>query len=185
MHSVLHPTLVVFASDKGPGDAERASIMSQAGSYFARKGARIVCLAEHADVAVPLITSARSAGGDVLIIADETVVLPPALVGVPMETIADPFARTARLVALADAFIGLPGSLASASSLFATWTKSGGGSSGKPVVLLNRNRAFEVVRGYAADVLSHSLRDHEKVVQFSDNVEDMWNRVSRMIGAVH
>ena len=41
------PTIAVFASDKGPGDAERASIMSQAGTYFARKGARVVCLVKH------------------------------------------------------------------------------------------------------------------------------------------
>jgi predicted Rossmann-fold nucleotide-binding protein len=182
MQLVHRPTLVVFASDKGPGDAERASIMSQAGSYFARKGARIVCLAEHSVVAVPLITSARAAGGEVLVIADETITLPPALAGVPMETVADPAQRTARIGTLADAFIGLPGSLASASSLFTTWTAAGGGSSGKPVVLLNRNRAFEVMRGYAADVLSHSMRDHEKIMQFTDNIEDMWTRVTRMLG---
>ena len=35
-----HPVLGVFASDHGPGDAERASIMSQVGSFLARKGAR-------------------------------------------------------------------------------------------------------------------------------------------------
>jgi predicted Rossmann-fold nucleotide-binding protein len=180
-----HPTLVIFASDKGPGDAERSSIMSQAGSYFARKGARIVCLAEKGVIAVPLVTSARAAGGDVLIVADETIVLPPALSGVAMEVIADPAERIARIAALADAFIGLPGSLASASSLFTTWTKAGGKAGGKPLVLLNRNRAFEVLRGYAADVLSHSVRDHEKAMQFTDNIEDMWNRVSRMLGVPH
>ena len=41
-----HPVLGVFASDHGPGDAERATIMSQAGSFLARKGAQLACLAE-------------------------------------------------------------------------------------------------------------------------------------------
>ena len=50
------PTLAVFASQQGPGDPERSSIMSQAGTYFARKGARIVCLIDALTVPVPLIT---------------------------------------------------------------------------------------------------------------------------------
>ena len=53
------PLIAVFASDRGPGDAERASLMSQAGSYFARRGARIVCLAEDDVIPVPLITAIR------------------------------------------------------------------------------------------------------------------------------
>ena len=58
--ATLKPTLAVFASDQGPGDPERASIMSQAGALLARRGARIVCLVEGACVPVPLITAARS-----------------------------------------------------------------------------------------------------------------------------
>jgi hypothetical protein len=44
--NVASPALAVFASDKGPGDAERSSIMSQAGTLLARHGARIICLAD-------------------------------------------------------------------------------------------------------------------------------------------
>ena len=62
--TATRPTIAIFASDKGPGDAERASIMSQAGTYFARRGARIVCLAEGRSVAIPLITSARAEAAD-------------------------------------------------------------------------------------------------------------------------
>jgi len=177
------PTLAVFASDIGPGDAERASIMSQVGTHFARKGARIVCLAEGKTIAIPLITSARAVGGEIIIIADDKFSLPRALSGVPIEKIADPAERMARVGALADAFIGLPGSLASISSLYLIWTKAGGGASGKPVVLYNRNNAFEVLRGYAADVLSHSIRHHDRIVQFADSVEDLWNRVNRLVEA--
>jgi predicted Rossmann-fold nucleotide-binding protein len=176
------PTLAVFASDKGPGDAERASIMSQAGTYFARKGARIVCLAEGRSTAIPLITSARAAGGEIIVIADQSFGLPRALAGVPLEQIADVEGRLARVAALADAFIGLPGSLASISSLYLTWLKAGGGAGGKPVVLYNRNNAFEVLRGYSADILSHSIRHHERLMQFADSIEDLWSRVSRLTG---
>ena len=101
----------------------------------------------------------------------------------PIEKIADPAERMARVAALADAFIGLPGSLASISSLYLIWTKAGGGGSGKPVVLYNRNNAFEVLRGYAADVLSHSIRHHDRIVQFADSVEDLWNRANRLVEA--
>jgi len=181
MMNVTTPVLAVFASDKGPGDPERSSIMSQAGTYLAKRGARIVCLAENGVVPVPLITAARAAGGEVLIIADATVMLPPALAGVPMEVVADRAERMARIGQLADAYVALPGSLASVSGLFGAW--SAGKALGKqaPVVMLNRHRAYEAVRGYAADVLSHSLAGHERAVQFSDSIEDMWSRVSRLV----
>lgn len=172
------PTLAVFASDLGPGDPERSSIMSQAGSLLARRGARIVCLAEQEAIAVPLITSARAAGGEVLIIADDELKVPAALADVPIERIGERELRLARVAALATVFVGLPGSLASASGLYSSWVKAGGGAGGKPVVLLNRNRAFEVMRGMAADVLSHSLRRHDRYVVFTDSIEDLWNKVS-------
>lgn len=172
------PTLAVFASDHGPGDPERASIMSQAGSILARRGARIVCLAEREAIAVPLITSARAAGGEVLIIADDELKIPAALAEVPIERISERESRLARIAALATVFVGLPGSLASASSLYSAWVRAGGGAGGKPVVLLNRNRAFEVMRGMAADVLSHSVKRHDRFVVFTDSIEDLWNKVS-------
>ncbi len=175
------PTVAVFASDKGPGDAERASIMSQTGSYIARKGARIVCLAEKEDLAVPLVTSARAAGGEVIVVGDEDFVMPAALAGVPLERLADPDSRLARVSELSQVFIGLPGSLASASQLFSTWVKSGSGAGGHGVVLYNRNRAFEAMRGMATDVLSHAIRRHDRFVQFTDSVEDLWTKVLWLI----
>ncbi len=177
------PTVAVFASDKGPGDAERASIMSQAGTFFARKGARIVCLADGNSVAIPLVTSARAAGGEILIVADQKFALPRALSGVPLEQLADADVRLARVDELADAFIGLPGSLASISNLYLSWLKGGGGAGGKPVVFYNRNNAFEVLRGYSADVLSHSIPHHERYVQFADSIEDLWARTNRLVDA--
>lgn len=179
MASSSGPTLAVFASDRGPGDAERASIMSQVGTYFARKGARIVCLAEGKSVAIPLITSARANGGDVIVISDQQFTLPRALSAIPLEQLPEADARLARLATLADVFVGLPGSLASISNLYLSTLKVAAPIQ-KPVVLYNRNNAFEVVRGFAADVLSHSVRHHERLIQFADSVEDLWNRANRL-----
>jgi len=180
--AVSSPMLAVFASDKGPGDAERASIMTQAGMYFARHGARLVCIAEKGVIPVPLVTAARAAGGSVQIVADESIVLPRALADVPMEVVADPAERMQRVAALADALVALPGSLASASALFGAWSASKALGKAVPVVMLNRHRAFEVMRGYAADVLSPGLPGHERSVQFADTIEDLWSRVSRLVG---
>ena len=49
------------------------------------------------------------------------------------------------------------------------------------MVLFNRNRAFEAMRGMATDVLSHGIRRHDRFVQFADSVEDMWNKVLWLI----
>jgi hypothetical protein len=173
-----HPALAVFASDKGPGDAERAPIMTQAGTILARHGARLICLADETLDAIPLITSARAAGGEVLIVADADFVAPPALSDVPVERIDDPEARIRRVGELAQVFVGLPGSLASAAALYRTWVRAGAGASNKPVVLLNHHRAFEAMRGMATDVLSHSTSHADRVVVFTDNVDDLWNKVS-------
>ena len=175
-----HPTLSIFASDRGPGDAERSSIMSQAGSYLARKGARIACLAEADLLPVPLITAARSAGGEVVVVTDATFVAPPALAGLPLERFDGPEARLARMAAICDIMVGLPGSLVSGASLYRSWTKA----QDKPVVLLNRNRAFESMRGFAADIFSHSIKKHDRRIQFADSVEDMWNKISWLMNEV-
>lgn len=175
------PTIAIFASDKGPGDPERASIMSQTGTYFAKRGARIICLAENGIIPVPLITAARSSGGQVQIIADTSIVLPPALAGVTMEVFAIREERLARLAQLAQAYVALPGSLASASALFGTWAAARLQGRTPPVVMLNRHRAYEVIRGYAADVLSPGLAGYERAVQFADTIEDLWARLSRLV----
>jgi predicted Rossmann-fold nucleotide-binding protein len=174
------PTLSIFASDRGPGDAERSSIMSQAGSYLARKGARIACLAEADLLAVPLVTAARSAGGEVVVVADAAFVAPPALAGLPLERFDGPEARLARMAAICDIMVGLPGSLLSGASLYRSWTKA----QEKPVVLLNRNRAYESMRGFAADIFSHSIKKHDRRIQFADSVEDMWNKISWLMNEV-
>lgn len=171
-------TLAVFASDHGPGDPERSSLMSYTGNMLARRRARLVSVAHDGYVAVPMITGARMAGGDVLVIADEATPMPEALSEVPVERFADPEERLRRVAGLADLFVGLPGSLASAADLYGAWTRTEGGAGRKPVVLLNRHRAFEVMRGLAADVLSHSVPRHDRMLVFTDSNEDLWNKIA-------
>lgn len=168
------PTVAVFASDKGPGDAERASLMIEAGRLFARRGARLICLAEKGVIPVPLITAARTVGGQVEILADASIVLPPALEGVPITIVGEAGERAARLAAMADVFVALPGSLASVSALFGAWNAG----QHRPVVLLNRHRAFEAVKGFAADVLYHAVPGYDRNIQFADTVEDLWAKVT-------
>lgn len=174
------PVLAIFASDKGPGDPERASIMSQAGTYFAKRGATLLVLAENGVIPVPLITAARTAGGLVDIVGDNSIVLPLALRDVALEVIQGREDRLARLAAKASAFVALPGSLASATALFGAWTSAQTLGRRVPCVMLNRHRAFEVLRGYAADVLSPGLPGYDKAIQFADSIEDLWNRANRM-----
>ncbi len=176
-------TVAVFASDRGPGDAERATLMTQTGNYFARRGARLLTLAEGGVMPVTLITAARTAGGAVEVVADASSHLPPVLTDVPIHVAADSAERQALIATRAQALVGLPGSLASAAALFATWSAARQQGRVLPVILLNRHRAFEVVRGFSADVLSHSLRGHERALQFAETVEDLWNRTQRLVEA--
>lgn len=176
-----NPTIAIFASDRGHGDAERASIMGQAGSFFARKGAGLICLVQHGTVSVPVVTSARAAGGSVTIVCDDDFQPPPALGGVPLERVGGDTERLARIAELSDAFVGLPGSLASVSHLFSTWAEMSVHGLGKPVILYNRNKAYEVVRGFAVDVLAHGRRDTDRHLQFAESLDDLWNRLTRML----
>ena len=175
------PMLALFASNAGPGDAQRSSIMSQVGTLLAKRGARIVCLAEPKLETLPLITSARAAGGEVTIIAGDDFVAPSALSGVPLERLPGPEARLFRIATLADGFVGLPGSLASSATLYRAWVKAGPGT--KPMILLNRNRAFEVIRGFMGDIVSHSVRHSERKVAISETVDDLWNKIAAALHA--
>jgi predicted Rossmann-fold nucleotide-binding protein len=177
----VHPILGVFASDHGPGDAERASIMSQVGAFLARRGARIVCLGDEGNVPVPLVTSARTAGGEVTLISPGDYSEPLAFEGVTVEHIADREARLKRLAVLSQVYVALPGSLASATSLYLTWVRGGGGPGKKPVVFYDHRDAFKVVRGYAADVISNSVKGYDRYVQFATNVDDLWNKISWLV----
>lgn len=174
------PVVAVFASDRGPGDPERASLMSQAGAHFARRGARIVCMPDAGGLSIPVITGARSAGGDAMIVASSDFAVPSALSGVRIERFATEEERLRHLVGTTQVLVGLPGSLASAAALFAAWAKAREIGMRRPVVLVNRNRAFEAMRGFFVDVIAHDVKHADKLVQFTDSIEDAWTRISRL-----
>lgn len=169
--------IAVFASDKGPGDAERATLMSQAGTFLARKGAQIICPVGHENACTPLLKSAQKGGADILVVGTQNLELPAALSTLPVRT-CENLSEADKLVhQLAHAFLVLPGSLASATRLFQSWIVE---EKGRPTVFFNRNRAFEVMRGLGVDVLSHSVPHWERRMQFADNMDDAWARLSKM-----
>ncbi len=178
MVAIKQPVLAIFASDVGPGDAERSSLMSQTGALLAKKGAKLICLAQDNEMPLPAITSARAAGGEVELIADLDYVLPKALGDIAVQRLDDRQSRLNRLGEMADCFIGLPGSLASASNLYFAIA---GLKTGKPIVLLNYNNAFEIVRGISVDVFAHSFPMAHKSVQFAETVEDIWAKTTRLL----
>ncbi len=179
MASIKKPTLVVFASDQGPGDAARTSIMSQAGSVLAKNGAKLVCLAENDIVPLSFLTSARAAGGEVELICDAEYALPTSLEDISVCVIAEREARFAALAEMADCFIGLPGSLASVTAHYLTIARLGAKT---PMVFLNQNNAYEIVRGFSADVFVHTFQEAHRKVQFVEHVEEIWPRVEKLLG---
>ncbi len=172
-------SLVIFASDRGPGDAERTAIMSQAGNLLARNGARIVCLAEDGVFPLALLTTAHLAGADIELVCDRETELPPVLGDIEKTIIENGKARYETLAEKADCLVGLPGSLASVSSLFLTIAEL---ETVRPMVFLNRNRAYEIIRGFSSDVFFHSFQKAHRNVQFVETVEEIWPRVQRLIG---
>lgn len=171
-------TLAVFASEKGPGNAARASVMSQAGTFLAKKGVRILCPAGAGGVNVPFVKSARAAGGEVLVVASEDFVTTAGLNDVPIKRFEGPVQVQTYLQQVADAYLGLPGSLNSVTSFFSTWESD---PDQTPIALLNHDQAYEIVRGFAVDILVHSKQNWERRMQISDNMDDLWHRLTKML----
>ena len=175
------PILAVFADATAPGDADFPDVLAATGALLGEAGARIVCLSTNGAYCLPLVDAACTAGAEVTILSDGVLEPGGLAVGTHVEVIAEEDARLQHLSETVDAFVGLPAGIATMGALFNVWVLAGGGSSGKPVALLNRNRAFEVLRGYAMDVVSHSLTNSDRLVLFADTVEDLWARLDRAL----
>ncbi|MCF6325789.1 MAG: hypothetical protein L3J21_00700 [Devosiaceae bacterium] len=172
-------TVVVFASDQGPGDAERTAIMSQVGNILAKQKARIICLAQKDLLPLPLLTSAHLADADIELVCDKEIDLPASLKDIDKTIIENPAERHKALAQAADCFIGLPGSLASATSFFLTIADLG---ASKPMVFLNKNRAYEILRGISVDVFAHSFHKAHRNIQFVESVGEIWPKVEKLTG---
>lgn len=175
------PTLAVFAAASLPSDEGHTRLLSGAGGFLAGKGVRLVCLVEQGVYPRPLVTAARSKGGEVILLSDGSL-NPGALAsGCTLETIEDEEARHQRMADLSDAILGLPAGLAAVRALFGVWEMAGAGAGGKPVGLLNRNRAYEVLRGFVVDVVTHSLAKSDRMIVFADTIEEVWSGLERSL----
>ena len=175
------PSLAVFADATLSGDADYTRVLSNAGTLFARNGARLICLAEGGAYCRPLVVAARAAGGAVTLLSDGSHDSARLVDGCTVEAIEDEEVRYQHLADLADAFVGFPAGLMQVRALFNAWVMAGAGASGKPVALLNRNRAYEVLRGYFVDVVTHSLADSDRLTVFADTPEDLWNELQQVL----
>lgn len=172
-------TVAVFAAPiKGQEEGWEA-MLAEAGRQCAVRKWRLIFLAENGNYCPGLIAAARAAGGEVLVLSDEAIPADTLPQGAVAETVSDAGERLQEASDLADGFLCLPTSLLSVRSLLNIWSRAGGGSSGKPVAFLNRNRAYEVMRGYAQDVLSQSLPMTDRLMMFSDNLDDLTAKLQR------
>lgn len=150
------------------------------GDAVARRKVNLVCVACNGEWPRALVDSALAQGGTVTVCAsgDKMPTLPR---GVNVEMLADARAAGARAAALGHALIGLPGGLGVVATLYNAWTDTGGAHGGKPVGLLNRHNAFEVVRGFMTDIASVGLGGVDHLFQTSDNFDDLWMRLTRVV----
>ncbi len=180
MDSSKQISLLIFASDIGPGDAERGSIMVQAGAFLAgKKNAKFYCYVEQDNFCAPLISSIHHAGGNVTILADNGFEMPSALSFIEVKKLSkNKEKKYQQIDELCDGFIALPGSLLSAKSLLEIWSAS---KRKKPVAILNKNKNFEFLRGFIYDIAGVKNKKIDKQIVFSDNIEDLWSRLLRIL----
>jgi predicted Rossmann-fold nucleotide-binding protein len=170
-------TVTVFADC---GMTSHQAQYRHVGEAIARKKAHLICIACNGEWPRALIDSALAHGGKVTVCAaDGTPLKLPR--GVTVETAGDARDAGARAALLGQALVALPGGLGAVSALYNAWTDAGGSESGKPVGLLNRHGAFEVVRGFMTDIAAVGLGSVDQLVQVSDNFEDLWTRLARII----
>lgn len=174
------PAVAVFA-DNGP--TRFRAVQRQAGATLARRGATLLVSAPGGAWPRHLVDGALAERGHVVMVAAASALPRGVPSPVAIETVAGPDLVRPHLAGLARAFIGLPGGLASVSELYATWLAGGGAASGKPVGLLNRRQAFEVVKGFMGDVAAVGLSGTERHVQFAEDFEELWQRVMRHVPA--
>jgi hypothetical protein len=153
----------------------------QAGASVARHGARLICVARNGQWPQALIDSAFAAGGAITVFTgpgEANLGLPHGIVLERCETDQDAAVSAVRQ---SQAIIGLAGGIDTAAALYAAWTGAGGANSQRPVGLLNRDRAYEVVRGFVGDIAANGRGGVDGLIQFSDSFEDLWNRLTRLV----
>ncbi len=172
----------IFASDEGHGDPERSSIMAHSGGILAKQNAKFICFAQNGSLCVPLITAINNAGGDITIFSEGDFVLPSHLKKIKTKTLSSNEAEKYQFIDNEiDALIGLPGSLLSVKLLFDVWVAT---SRKKPVALLNKNKDYDFIRGFAYDIAGAKISKIERHILLSDHIEDLWHKLSRILDIV-
>lgn len=151
----------------------------QAGATIARHGAQLFCLAHNGQWPRALVESVLAGGGRVTVASGPQAPLAVPH-GVTVLTEASEQAAAMRIVQEGQVVIGMPGSIDTVGALFAAWTAAGGAMSKRPVGLLNHNRAYEVVKGFASDVATVGRANIDAMLQVSDHFDDLWNRLTRL-----
>lgn len=170
------PTIAVF-SGIGGAHASRAQVFAQAGTFLAKKGVRLVAVEGVGGLPLTTLSAARSASAEIEIIVSDTFQVPKALSEAGVTRSAKLEDRMRIMRERADVIAVLPGALALANDLYrATLTEP----NVPPVILLNHDNAFEVLRGFVVDVFTHDHPDPDRVMQVADNLDDLWNRIQRL-----
>lgn len=162
------------------GVTSHQALYRQVATAIARQGAQLICVARNGQWPQALVEAAFAAGGTVKIVTGPS----PATLATPYGVFVEKFSSDEEAalagVRSAQAVLGLPGGIATAASLYRAWTDAGGATSGRPVGLLNRDRAYEVVRGFIIDIAAHGRGNVDTLVQFADNFDELWGRLTRL-----
>ncbi|RDE10510.1 hypothetical protein [Pelagibacterium lacus] len=152
-----------------------------AGAVAARHGMHVICTARNGQWPQALVDSALAEDGVVTVVSGPSTRDLRVPGGVSVQRCDSEIQAGIKAVQMAQAVIGMPGCIETTAALYAAWTGAGGAASQRPVGLFNRDRAFEVVRGFAADIAGVGRGNIDTLVQFSDNFEDLLNRLTRLV----
>lgn len=143
--SYRFPTICVYCGSADQLHADYLAAASQMGELLALTGVSIVYGAGKTGLMGALADSALRAGGTVIGVVPENLNQPQLIHGglSKLEVCPDIHQRKARMSALADAFITLPGGYGTLDELFETLTWAQIGLHRKPVALLNTNHYFD------------------------------------------
>ncbi len=129
------------------------------GRALARRGCRLVYGGARVGLMGALADAALEAGGEVLGVIPEHLLAKE--LGHPgvgeLEVVADMHQRKARMAALADAFVALPGGIGTLEELFEVLTWAQLGLHGKPVGLLDVGGFYDGLRGFLQTVVAEGF----------------------------
>jgi hypothetical protein len=163
------------------GETRYRALYRQAGGVIAARGGTLIVLPRAGQYAHHLVEGTLAGGGRAVLVGHPRDLPTLAPEGATIEKLEPDAGARAHAGAMADAFVGLPGKLDPTAELYRTWLAAGGAASGKPIGFVNRKHAFEVVRGFVHDVLAVGKPGADRSVQFADNFEDLWSRLSRVV----